>query len=211
MIEVWVEVATFFCEKSMIGNMSLYLLRHGRTDWNASGTIQGRFDVPLNDEGKEQARLAGEKLKDIALTRCYCSPLIRARETAEIALKGRNIPFFFDDRLVEMAYGDFEGKNWKDPRYQYLRRQLSYRYPKGESYLDVAHRAFSFLEEIRPYAEKEDILIVCHGGIARAIDAYFVGEETNDSFIDKICPNGAIRKYDYVDRYLPPVMPLPKK
>ena len=110
-----------------------------------------------------------------------------------------------------MAYGDFEGKNWKDPRYQYLRRQLSYRYPKGESYLDVAHRAFSFLDEHAIEGKEDNILIVCHGGIGRVIDAYFHDEIDNDGFIDNLCPNGIVRAYEYPDRTpLSPVVPLPQ-
>ena len=189
--------------------MSIYLLRHGQTDWNAGGWVQGRYDVPLNDVGRAQALAASEQLKDIPFIRCYCSPAIRAQETARLALNGRDVPIVIDDRLVEMAYGIYENTNWRAGDYQELRRRLAYRYPNGESYFDVAHRAFSFLESIMDEAEKGDVLLVCHGGIGRAINAYFEDDNTNDSFIDTICPNGGIKKYEPVRRNIPVTMPVP--
>lgn len=188
--------------------MSVYLLRHGQTSWNQKGIIQGHYDVPLNDVGRAQAREAKKILDGVDFIACYVSPLCRAKQTAQIALEGRDIPFIEEPRIVEMAYGDYEGTNWKEGDYQITRRRLAYRYAKGESYLDLAYRAFSFLEELRPIAEKGNVLLVCHGGVARVIHAYFVDEIDNDSFIDNICPNGGIRVYEYPDRHVPVVMEL---
>ena len=74
---------------------------------------------------------------------------------------------------------------------------------------DFAYRAFSFLEEIREVEKKGNVLLVCHGGIARVINSYFIDEVDNDGFIDNICPNGGVRKYEYSDRYIAPVMEIP--
>ena len=84
-------------------------MRHGRTDWNQQRRIQGRTDIPLNDEGREMARKAAEEYKDVHFDVCYCSPLIRAKETAQLLLEGRNVPIIFDDRLKEMSFGIYEG------------------------------------------------------------------------------------------------------
>lgn len=84
-------------------------MRHGKTDWNAKHKLQGRTDIPLNDEGREMAEKAREEYKDIHFDVCYCSPLIRAKETAEIVLQGRNIPLITDERLQEMSFGVYEG------------------------------------------------------------------------------------------------------
>ena len=70
----------------------LYIMRHGKTDWNVLHKLQGRTDIPLNEEGRRMAEAAREKYKDINFDVCYCSPLIRARETAQIFLKERDIP-----------------------------------------------------------------------------------------------------------------------
>ena len=84
-------------------------MRHGKTDWNVKHKLQGKTDIPLNDEGRRMAENAGKQYSDIHFDVCYCSPLCRAKETAEIALKGRNIPIITDDRLQEMGFGVFEG------------------------------------------------------------------------------------------------------
>ena len=76
---------------------SLYIMRHGKTDWNEKHKIQGRTDIPLNDEGRKMAAAAAEEYKDIHFDICFCSPLIRAKETAQIFLSARNIPIIYDD------------------------------------------------------------------------------------------------------------------
>ena len=87
----------------------LYIMRHGRTDWNVRHKLQGRTDIPLNDEGRMMAAEAGKQYSDIHFDECYSSPLARAKETAEIFLKGRGVPVYTDDRLVEMGFGVYEG------------------------------------------------------------------------------------------------------
>ena len=67
----------------------LYIMRHGKTDWNAKHKLQGRTDIPLNEEGIQMAEQAKEKYKDVNFDICYCSPLVRAKQTAEIILEGR--------------------------------------------------------------------------------------------------------------------------
>lgn len=87
----------------------LYIMRHGRTDWNSLRKLQGRKNIPLNDEGRRMAAQAGEEYRDIHIDVCYCSPLQRALETARIVLAGRNVPIITDERLVEMGFGTYEG------------------------------------------------------------------------------------------------------
>ena len=87
----------------------LYIMRHGRTDWNDAYKLQGRTDIPLNDAGRRMAQEAAQRYREVSFDVCFCSPLIRARETAEIFLKGRDTPILFDDRLKEMCFGVCEG------------------------------------------------------------------------------------------------------
>lgn len=82
----------------------LYIMRHGRTDWNVLHKLQGRTDIPLNDEGIKMAEAAALKYKDVHFDICYCSPLKRAKKTAEILLVGRDIPIISDDRKVIQPY-----------------------------------------------------------------------------------------------------------
>ena len=78
----------------------LYILRHGKTDWNAAHKLQGKTDIPLNEEGINMAHDAAKECRDIHFDVCYSSPLIRAKQTAEIVLEGRDIPIITDSRLT---------------------------------------------------------------------------------------------------------------
>lgn len=91
------------------GSGKLYIMRHGKTEWNAERKLQGRTDIPLNAEGRQMARSAAKECADIPFDICFCSPLIRARQTAEIALEGRGVPIICDERLTEMGFGKYEG------------------------------------------------------------------------------------------------------
>ncbi len=84
----------------------LYIMRHGITDWNQAHRLQGKTDIPLNDEGRAMASAAAEEYKDLHIDICFCSPLKRAYETATILLKGRDIPIKADERLSEMSFGE---------------------------------------------------------------------------------------------------------
>ena len=96
----------------------LYIMRHGKTDWNEIHKLQGRTDIPLNEEGRKMAALAKAQCDEIEFDVCYCSPLIRARETAEFVLRDRKIPIIVDERLIEMSFGIYEGveNSFKDPK-----------------------------------------------------------------------------------------------
>ena len=87
----------------------LYIMRHGKTEWNALKKLQGKTDIPLSAEGREMAEKARAEYADVHFDVCFCSPLIRARETAEILLRGRGVPIISDDRLAEMCFGEAEG------------------------------------------------------------------------------------------------------
>ena len=87
----------------------LYIIRHGQTDWNVEHKLQGRTDIPLNENGRKMAVEAHEKYKDIKIDICYSSPLSRAYETAQTVLEGRNVQIIRDDRLMEMSFGKYEG------------------------------------------------------------------------------------------------------
>ncbi len=156
----------------------LYILRHGRTDWNDKHKIQGHTDIPLNDEGCRMAEKAAEEYKDVHFDICFCSPLIRARETADILLKGRDIPIVYDNRLIEMSFGDYEGvENSFDipdcPINVLFREPDKYIDPPGgaESLDDLFARTGTFLrEKAYPLTDQgKDVLIVGHGAMTSSI------------------------------------------
>lgn len=150
----------------------LYIMRHGRTDWNSQRRIQGQTDIPLNDEGRQMAKDAAEEYRDIHFDVCYCSPLIRARETAELLLAGRDVPIVFDDRLKEMSFGEYEGFQNSFDHPDCLVNVLFWHpeeykepVPGGESLDALYARTGAFLKEkVEPdLAAGKDVLIVAHG------------------------------------------------
>ena len=156
----------------------LYLMRHGETDWNARHKLQGRTDVPLNAAGRRMAEEAARKYRDVPFDVCFCSPLVRARETAEILLRGRDIPILPDDRLAEMGFGSYEGteNSFSDPDCPInvlFRSPEKYTDPPGgaESLESLFSRTGAFLRErAEPLlAEGKNVLVVGHGAMNSSI------------------------------------------
>ncbi len=176
------------------------MIRHGETSWNKDYVIQGRIDIPLNEKGIEQAKIAREKVKGIPFSLCYCSPLSRAIETAKIVCEGRNMEIVIEPRLIEMAYGEYEGVSRSDETYLRQRVKVAHRYKGGESYLDVAQRVFNFLDELKGNHIGEDVLLVCHGGLGRLIRAYFLDEMENDDFFFTILKNAEVERFEFPSR-----------
>ncbi len=90
--------------------MNLYVIRHGQTEWNVMKKMQGSIDIPLNKKGIKQAYITKKNLDHISIDVIFCSPLKRAKQTAEIINKGRNLEIIYDERLKERNYGEFEGE-----------------------------------------------------------------------------------------------------
>lgn len=159
--------------------MIIYLMRHGETDWNKKTCFQGQTDVPLNDYGRELARITSEALKDVDFQAVFCSPLSRAAETARIMLRDRQIPVFTDDRLKEISFGVKEGSNIErmrndpeEPFYYLLNEPGNYVPPEGaESLPELYGRSAAFMRErILPLEKRyKTILIVAHGAMNRSI------------------------------------------
>ena len=158
--------------------MNIYLLRHGQTDWNLEGRIQGHTDIPLNPHGKVQIAQTAAGLKDICpdMDWILCSPLSRARESARIAAEKLNYPtgrIIEEPLLIERCFGEAEGltaaeREEKYPNYHYS--DISYHFPGMESYKELMKRARNVLEIIADtYKGKENILAVSHGAILAAI------------------------------------------
>ena len=100
--------------------MKILLTRHGQTDWNVQRRIQGKTDIELNNIGIMQAEETRKKLLNYNIDYIISSPLKRAKKTAEIIGKDRNIPIIFDERIEERAFGEFEGKTSKEMDFSLL-------------------------------------------------------------------------------------------
>lgn len=156
----------------------LYVMRHGKTEWNDKQKLQGRTDIPLNEEGREMAARAAKEYANVHFDICYCSPMARALETAEILLKGRDVSLVTDERLKEMCFGVCEGlENYRQatesPIYTFFHEPEAYSIPAedGESLEQLYARTGAFLEEVvYPLLQQEkDVLIVGHGAMNSSI------------------------------------------
>ncbi len=160
--------------------MELYILRHGTTPWNQKHLLQGWSDIPLDEHGIRLAKELHEALQDVHFDLCYTSPLLRAKQTAELVLEGRRVPTIEDERLKEMCFGKYEGRDVSrsNPNLEdWLRRALStemeaYRTPEdGESPQQVIERTGRFLKDVCEQFGNDDkrILISTHGAASRAM------------------------------------------
>ena len=157
--------------------MKIYFVRHGETIWNKEKKIQGRSNIPLNEYGKELGMITAEALKDIPFDVVYSSPLIRAKETAEILVKDRNLVIHEDNRLLEMSFGEGEGESLPEIHahpemklHNFIHNPGEYTPPAGgETFEELYDRCKNFMEEvILPAENKYDtMLIVGHGALIR--------------------------------------------
>ena len=174
--------------------MQLYAARHGQTQWNVENKICGRTDVPLTEVGMEQAKALAENAKGLGLDLIIASPLLRARQTAGAVAEACGVEILLDDRLMEQNYGIYEGEDRFHPGFLANKRCFAYRYPGGESMMQLAARVYAVLEDVkRQYSDKK-VLLVCHNGICRVIHSYFC-DVSNEEFAEFSMDNAAIREY----------------
>lgn len=156
--------------------MELYVVRHGKTIWNDLRKLQGIADIQLNERGIADAKALGKSLMDTHFDAIYSSPLARAKKTAELIRNGRDIPIICDQRLIEINFGNYEGKI-----FEYLLENTSFKAffddpehyippENGESFPSVLERTKNFLTEvIEKQKENGRYMVVAHGALNAAL------------------------------------------
>ncbi|MBQ2638456.1 histidine phosphatase family protein [Candidatus Saccharibacteria bacterium] len=176
--------------------MKLYVVRHGQTDWNLKDLAQGRADIPLNARGIKQAEELKEKIRDLKFDICYSSPLLRAKETAEIIV-GDKCKIIYDDNLREKDFGNLEGtdsKTWEEDDYDL---RLNSSYGGMEPILDVFKRSKKALERIKTEnPEDARVLVVAHGTFLKTLHFNIVGYNLDTDITTFKLENGEIREYE---------------
>lgn len=169
-------------------NHRLWFIRHGETDFNREGRLQGQQDTPLNAKGREQAsavgrslaRLAGAEMAALNAKGAFlASPFGRTRRTMELARTAMGFDpsaYALDDRLKELTFGDWEGFTWseiadRDAAGAAARAAAKWDFtpPNGESYAALARRVTPWVESL-----EHDLFVTSHGGVARAL-MYLIG------------------------------------
>ena len=175
--------------------MNIFVVRHGQTEWNVMKKMQGSADIELNEKGLSQASDTADMLRDSAFDIIFCSPLKRAKQTAEIINDDRGLNIIFDERLRERNYGEFEGTSKSSFDYnEFWSYQKNMKYEKAENVQDFFRRIYSFLDDITS-KEYNNILIVCHAGVEKAIECYFKGLMPDDEIGPFLPDNASVLKY----------------
>ena len=163
----------------------IYIVRHGQTEWNVLGKVQGKQDISLNEKGREQALLTKKDLDNKKIDLIIVSPLKRAYETAEIINKDRDLPMIIDERIKERDFGEFEGHIFKEidkrPFWDYY---INEQYESAECIQDFFKRVYDFLDDIIEKYKDKNVLLVTHGGVSLPVHCYFSKMVPEGSLLD---------------------------
>lgn len=154
----------------------IILIRHGETTWNTEGRYQGQVDTPLSPRGIQQGKAAAEALRDIPIDAAIASPLSRACTTCRFSAELHGLPVSTDDRLTEIAHGDWEGIYAHDIEARYPEefrlwhtRPDLVQMPGGENLEDVRKRVRAAFDDIAGQYEGKTVLIAAHDAVNKAI------------------------------------------
>jgi len=176
---------------------SLYIVRHGETEWNVKRLLQGQTDIPLNKTGEIQAEKLAKKLRGAEFAMIFSSDLLRAKRTAEIVALEKKIAVRTTKALRERKFGRFEGKSWEAEEFQSLfdkflklsakQRFKTTAYEGSESDEELMSRFIPFIRETSVAYPGKNVLVVTHGGVMRAFLnhlAYDKGKEIQPGSIE---------------------------
>jgi len=200
---------------NQIGDSRIFLIRHGETNWNKEGRFQGQIDIPLNENGKDQAGKTFEYLRNISFNKAFSSSMERPYETAQIILQNRkDLKIERIDSLVEISHGLWEGKleaeireqwpvllkNWHDKPEEVIM-------PEGESIKDVSERSVEAFNKICSSQKDNDLsLLVAHDAVNKTLICDILGINYSNIWMIKQ-GNGGITIIDlFNDPQKPPVI-----
>ncbi len=183
--------------------MRIYLIRHGQTDWNIQGKIQGSHDIPLNNTGRKQAELLAKGMDSHPVKKIFSSTLSRAAETAKLIGERQKVDIYLMPDLIEVEFGKWEGMTWDQIKASYPVEYQQWNLnpvevapPGGETQLAVVKRCAEALKEILQMTEgKEDVAIVSHGATIAHLIAYMLKGQSEETEI--IVGNASITTLEY--------------
>jgi broad specificity phosphatase PhoE len=163
----------------------LILVRHGQTDENVNGRISGQGPAPLNARGREQAQVAADVLTCLGVTHLFSSPVVRARQTADVLAARLHLEIEELPDLREVGYGDWEGKHFSEVRNhpvanQVFNNPMEAVFPNGESLLDVQRRGVRVTECVHQTYPQGVTVLVSHGDVIRMTLAHYLNMPFNE-------------------------------
>ena len=172
--------------------MEIYLVRHGKTDWNVMHKIQGKVDISLNEEGIKQAKEVRDKLKNIKFNKIYVSPLKRALETCKVITDDN---FVVDKRLCERSFGNLEGTQITE---DCIKKHWDYKLNSNEGGMEtikeLLDRLKKFNNDLLDNEEDDKILIVSHACSIKSIYFNLIGYDENTDFLSFYLDNCKVAK-----------------
>ena len=189
--------------------VTLVLIRHGQSLWNAENRFTGWTDIDLSKKGEKEAKEAGEKLENVAFDVVHTSALMRAQRTAEIIIKhnkiSQDIPTYKDERLNERHYGSLQGLNKTETAEKYgaeqvhiWRRSFDISPPDRESLKMTAERTLPYFKDdvVKHLNEGKNVLISAHGNSLRSIVMY-IENISKEDIVKLEIQTGVPRTYQY--------------
>ncbi|WP_161787395.1 histidine phosphatase family protein [Endozoicomonas numazuensis] len=154
----------------------LHIFRHGETEWNLEGRMQGSQDSPLTELGKSQAIAARSKIESIEFDAVYSSSSARAYDTAQLLLGDRQIPVQQLDELKEISMGTWEGMTYKEVEKEYAQDHFHFwkqpslfRGEGAESFHQLENRSVSVIKQIISQHQDQKVLVVSHGAFIKTL------------------------------------------
>ena len=157
-------------------NSRIFLIRHGETAWNNEGIFRGQSDIPLNERSLQQARATADYLRSVHFTAVYCSPLSRARQTADAICAAREVKPTPLDAFNDISFGPWEGKTFNELEKLYPEAIKTWReqpekhkLPGAETLSEAMRRAYIKMEMLALANEGQNIAVVSHRVILKLL------------------------------------------
>jgi broad specificity phosphatase PhoE len=199
-----------------------YLVRHGETTWNAESRLQGQWDSPLTERGRQHAAATGQLLARLGVDTLFASPLGRVRETVEIMAADLSMAPAFDDRLKEWSAGDWSGERYADLAHKWPAEFAAWhadrhgvRAPNGENFADLMRRARAFVGSVSESSGPR-IAVIAHGYLNRALAGVLLSlppedllriRQANNTVIRIVQSDQAVRVDHFADGVAVPGLP----
>ncbi|HDR7795406.1 TPA: phosphoserine phosphatase 1 [Bacillus luti] len=187
---------------------TVYVTRHGETEWNVAKRMQGRKNSALTENGMLQAKQLGDRMKDLPIDAIYSSPSERTLHTAELIKGKRDIPIIGDEHFYEINMGIWEGQTIDDIERQYPEEiQLFWYEPhlfqstSGENFESVHKRVIEGVELLLEKHKGENILIVSHAAAAKLLVGHFAGIEIAKVWDEPFMHSASLSMIEFDENY----------